>query len=303
MTNKKDVGLLVGETAELPQSFIEKHQIVVVPFEVYFKEDLTGDARDQFYYKQRQGWHARTSQPTDGNLQKAFSTALDRFEEVVVVLMTGAHSKAVGAAEAVRNTSFEEQKERIHILDSRMVSVGETLFIGKLQELIDEGRKANEIMFKDKEGNEQESKEIKKLRDQINLFGILQDVKWLEEGGRLSPARARFLRRVQKLGGQLAVTLKNGHLTHAKGLIRRTGKLRGPKGTPEQMVSAVLKELEQQLGPENRVALAHADIPKQEVERLQKGTEEFGAQSINMSMVNRIIGAHCGAGAILAAWM
>lgn len=292
MNNKKPVGLVVGETAELPASFVKEHDIRVVPFDVRFEEDGNEEtARQNFYQKMLQGWHPKTSQPAPGWFAKTFNQALQEFEDVLVVLITAEHSGAVSAAKTAKNAIPQNQQKRIHIFDSRLASVAESLVVQKAQELVDECKTILRIL-----------QHLDVFKEQVGLFGLLQDIKWLEEGGRISRLEASAIRASQALGFQATITIKKGKVTKAGFGLKRTGKIGGQKRTPRLMVNAALAELKKRLSPGMATAIGYSDFPKEELERLEKGIEKLDAQIFVTAQVNPVIGTYAGPGCLLVAY-
>ncbi|MBU3918793.1 DegV family EDD domain-containing protein [Patescibacteria group bacterium] len=291
MSEKRPVGLVVGETAELPLSFREKHSIEEALFDVYFLEDEDRDkARKDFFQKMRKGWHPKTAQPSVGTYLRAYKKALKNFEEIIVITMTSELSGAFDSANRAVGHLEEDEQKRASVFDSRLVSIGEGLFCWKTQELIDQGLSAERIRAA-----------LYSLKDEIQLFGLLKNVRWLEEGGRISPSKAKAAKMAQKLGGFTAVTIEHGKVEKAGAL--------GMKFSSKGMVPAVLKELEKVTitksveGNLMQVAITHADIETRELEELKNGLAHLGIRALFVSQITPVLGTYAGPGAILVAYI
>lgn len=128
MTDRKPLGLVVGETADLPGSFTKKNGIEVVEFEVEFPEDKTGrNPRENFYKRMRQGEIPKTSQPSVGKYLDAYRKALETFDEIIVITMTSELSGAFDSANRAVRHLAQDQRERVYVSDSRLASIAEGL--------------------------------------------------------------------------------------------------------------------------------------------------------------------------------
>jgi len=187
------VGLVIGETASLPKEIIEKYQMVVVPYIVDWEEgkDLPGE---NIFQKMREADKKgikgpKTSQPSPFTFQKVFKEELEKSEKIICITLSSGVSGGYNSALQGRKMLGADEQKRIYIIDSLNATAGEGLLVLKAQELIEKGKTAEEII-----------KELKEFVPKIHLIGMIEDPKWLEANGRITPALAALLRQMQKIG-------------------------------------------------------------------------------------------------------
>ncbi|MBU1045765.1 DegV family EDD domain-containing protein [Patescibacteria group bacterium] len=308
MSDKKPLGLVVGETADLPQSFTQKNGIEVVQFEVNFPEDISDrNPRKNFYARMRQGEIPKTAQPPVGQYLKAFRAALDKFDQILVIIMTGDLSGALQSSQQAKRRMPEEEQAKVHIIDSRLASVAEGLVCWKAQELIKAGKDTIEIVgylesIKKAEELIAEGKNPEQILGfeplEIGSLGLLESAKWLEIGGRISHADAVKAEIAKKIGMRAAITLKHGK-------VEGVGK-KGVKFSPRGVVASLLGEIKrarQQLGPDMKIAIAHADVSKKQLQKLIMGIRDMRVELLFVSEITPVLGTYSGPGTILIAWI
>jgi DegV family protein with EDD domain len=286
MNPKKPIGLVIGDEADLSEEFIEENQIEVVEFVVNFPEEIEGEEipGETFYQKMKNAKEPpTTSQPPLPKFKRAFLKAYEKFDDVLVILISGELSKAVSTAEMAKDQL--PIKDKIHIFDSRLTSAGEALLIWKAQEMISQGKGIKEILSS-----------LNSLKDQIKCFGLLQDIRWIEKGGRLPPLMAKPLRSLQRIGFQVSIGIKDGKIVPL-----------GLKFTGKERASAVLRVLEGaskvKAEVEVKVAIAHAEVSKEELEEIKDGIAKMKAKLLFVEVLNPIIGAHSGPGSLIIAYL
>jgi len=288
MPDKKPLGLVVGETADLPKVFILKNSIEVVEFDVNFPQDSSHrNPRKNFYARMRQCEIPKTSQPTVGAYRRAFRAALDKSDQIFVVVMSGKLSGALQSAQQAKRKMPEEQQENIYIIDSRLASAAEGLVCWKAQQMIDAGKNPSQII-----------ESLDRWKDRIGSLGLLESAKWLEIGGRISHADAVKAEIAKKIGVRAAITLKHGK-------VEGVGK-KGIRFSPRGPIASLLGEIKrakQEIGPNIEIAVTHADVPKKRLQKLIIGMADMDIEPLFVSEITPVIGTYGGPGTILIAWM
>ena len=180
--------------------------------------------------------------------------------------------------------SSEEERERVYILDTLHVVDSQALLVLRAIELIQEQREITEII-----------NELKNLIPKIYLFGIFEDPKWIEAGGRLTKSQANWVRRMKKLNLHPLITIKDGVITK--------GGILFAKDMTEALFKKISKESQRarKEGKRIRVIIGHADNPEG-AEKLRQMLKEIKAQVPFVSLASPVICAHTGPGTLLAAW-
>jgi len=315
----KKIGLVIDEGADLPQDLIEKYQIVTVPIKMDWPEieNLPGE---NTFQKMREAeklgikGFGKTSQPSPKDFLDAFKKQLDdthpptRFEEIICVTLTSKLSGTYNSAIQAKGILSERDQKRIFIVDSLNASCGEGLSVLRAVDLIEnrapslggggEGEDEDGVLIARGKVAEGIVKELEKFIPQVYLYGMLEDVKWLEASGRISHTLANWVRRMQKIGVRPILGVK-------RGLIKAIGIKAGVKDIP----TALFKELTgktRKLRLENkkiRVVIAHGDNLEM-AQRLKEMIEREleNAEVAFISLIDNVLGVLVGPGSLILAW-
>jgi len=286
------IGLVVDEAADLPQEIIGRHQMAVVPVKMDWP-DLENLPGENTFQKMREAEKrgiksfGKTSQPSPKDFLEAFKRQLERFEKIICITITSKLSGTYNSANQARGILSEEDQKRVFIVDSLNASCGEGLSNLKAIDLIEAGKEIEEIV-----------KELEKFTSQIYLYGMLEEVKWLEASGRISPALANWVRRMQKIGVRPIIGIK-------KGVIKAIGIKAGAKDIPTGLFhqfEAKTRKL-RNLNKKIRVAITHGDNlegAQKLKEMIEKELENTEVAFINL--IDNVLGVLVGPDAFILAW-
>lgn len=283
----KKTGLVIGETSSLPKEIIEKYGMTIVPYCVDWRdgESLRGENIFQKIIEaERKGIKTlpKTSQPSPWIFKKIFEEELKKSERIICVTLSSKLSGGYNSACQGNRMLRKEEQDRIFILDSLNITVGEGLLAIRAAELIEEGKSFTDV-----------KNELNNFILKIHLFGMLEDPKWSEAGGRVSHTLAVLLKQMQKIGLRPLIGLKNGEV-----------KPVALKMQANDVPTALLKELiKETIGKKVRIAIGHADNLEgaQKIkEIIEKELPEI--EIAFLSLVDSIIGVHIGPGALICAW-
>jgi len=282
----KNTTIIVGESSAMPPELVQKYGMKTVPFIIDWEEQ-EGISGKNIYEKmrnaQRQGLktNPKTSQPAIGVYKKAYDELLAQNQDIICFTVSSKISGTYNSAMQAKKMFNEEAQKKIFVLDTLNVDIGEALLAIRAAELIEEGNSA-ENAFKILEG----------LVSKAHLFGMVENPRWLEAGGRISGAVAGVLEKMQGLGMRPVLGIKDGEVKPV------TLKMQA-----KDTSGALLKEVEnlvKKLPGKYRAAISHADNIN-EAERLKKMIEEkFPGTKIDfVGMTSFVIGAHVGPGTVL----
>jgi DegV family protein with EDD domain len=131
---------------------------------------------EEFYRRERQGVIYETAQTNPADLASIFKPIVESGDEVVCVLISSAISGSVNAARVAAQTLGAEDK--ITIVDSRESGFGEA-YLGRIaKKMADAGENRAEI-----------AKALTDIRDRTRTYFIMESLKWLFRGGRLTGAQ------------------------------------------------------------------------------------------------------------------
>jgi DegV family protein with EDD domain len=141
----------------------------------------------------------KTSQPPPGVFKKIFEEELKKAEKLLVLTLS--HKLSGGYNSAIQAREMITEKERIFVLDTLNVTIGEGLIDLYVAKMIEKGKDEREIL-----------KEFPKIVRNTHLFGMVENPKWLEKGGRISHSFAVLLEKMQKIGMRPLIGVKNGEV-------------------------------------------------------------------------------------------
>jgi DegV family protein with EDD domain len=286
------IGLVVDEGADLSQEIIEKHQMAVVPVKMDWP-DLENLPGENTFQKMREAEKrgiksfGKTSQPSPKDFLDAFRKQLERFDKIICITLTSKLSGTYNSAIQARGMLREEDQKRVFIVDSLNASCGEGLSDLKAIDLIGQGKDTEEIV-----------KELEKFVPQVRLYGMLEEIKWLEASGRISSTLANWVRRMQKIGVRPIIGIKKGVLTSI-------GIKAGAKDIPTALFhqfEAKTKKPRKQ-GKRIRVAITHGDS-LEGAQKLKEMVEKEleGVEVAFINLIDNVLGVLVGPNTLVLAW-
>ena len=267
--------ILPGEARELG--------LIHLPLTVLFGEETYRDAVDLTH----EGFYEKlvendvlptTSQIPPGDFASAYEKVVEAGDEAVVITLSGklsgTHQSAVIAAEGY--------EDRIFVVDSENVTIGERILVQLGLVLRNQGLSAREIAAR-----------LDEEKKNIRLLALLDTLEYLKKGGRISAATAFA-------GGLLSI---KPVIAVEDGLVAMKGKARGSK-----QGNNLLRQLVEECGGidfQKPFALAYSGLSDK---LLQKYIDDSGelwqgmAEFLPISTVGCTIGTHAGPGAVAVAF-
>ena len=286
------IGLVVDERADLPKEIIEKNQIATIPIKMDWPdiENLPGENTFQKMREaEKRGIKSfgKTSQPSPKDFLDSFKKQLEKFDKIFCLALTSKLSGTYNSAIQAKDLLEPEQKERIFVVDTLNITCGEALLVLKAIDLINEGEDVEEII-----------KELEKLIPRVRLYGMLEEIKWLEASGRISHTLANWVRRMQKIGFRPIIGIK-------KGVIKAIGIKAGAKDIPTALFHQFEAKTKQfrNRGKKIRVAITHGDNfegaqrLKELIEKNLKNTEV-----VFINLIDNVLGVLVGPDTLILAW-
>lgn len=181
---------------------------------------------------------------------EAFMNLYGGEEDVYVVTLSSKLSGSYNSAVVAKNMYLEDNKEKnIAVIDSLSASVGQTLVLLKVKELVQQG-----LVF------EQVVKEVEKFRDSMVTKFLLESLENLRKAGRLSTVKA-FIANTLNLK---PIMCSNGH-----GEIEKLDQARGMKKALELLIKSIENDV---IDPGSKIlGIAHCNC----LERAKHVKEEI----------------------------
>lgn len=280
---RSPIALVTDSACDLPQGFIDEHQIQVIPFNLSFGSSQFLDkltiTPTQFYalLKTRRE-HPQTSQAPVATMQNLFSFLSTFYDSILVFNISGGLS---GALSFSRQAADKVTDKKITVIDTKTLSAAQGLIVMRAAEALSRGATHDEIVRLSEEW-------IGKTRVLVDIATL----KYLVRGGRISPMKG-LVARLLHLKPIITID-ENG-----KGL--PFGKSFGRKGNMKKIL-AMIAEMAAQ-GKIWRYAIVHAQNPVRAHVYSQRLEAMLGRPPAYVMDVSPVVGAHNGIGVVGVALM
>lgn len=277
------IQIIVDEACSITQTLIDKFSVKIVPLNIEWEE---GNLRgvEMFQRMRKSKAMPKTSQPSMGAYKKFYEQSFaEGAEEIICITISSAISGTYNSAMQGKKFLNPEQQKKVFVVDTFNVDLGEGLLVIKAGELVEQGMPADEIV-----------KKLEEIKNGIYLVGMIENVDYLERGGRISKTVANLLRQMQKIGMRPLLKIKKGKVKPA------TLKMQA-----KDTVEALFKELSKKADKKNvRLAISHTDKEEDANALAQKIKEELPNVKVEyISLVNPVIGSHVGPETLIFAFI
>ena len=277
MSSKKKTGIATDSNSGFTRETGRALGIHVVPMpfsidnETYFEGvNLT---QEQFYERMAADADIHTSMPLMEDVMQTWETALEEYEEIVYLPMSGGLSSGYAAAVSMA----EEYEGRVHVVDSCRVSVPQKRLVLAGAALANAGMSAS-----------QTAKILSETAMDSVVFIAVDTLKYLKKGGRVTGAVAAV-----------------GNLLKVKPVLRMQGdKLdmykiaRTMKHAKSIMVEAIEKEISETFHTtmdEMNLEVAYSSLSPREAELMRDElAQHFGREDILVDPLTLSLACHIG---------
>ena len=270
------VRILTDSSSDLPFSMQEQWGIDILPLRVLFGDKEYVDGRDlsreEFYTLLSEATELpKTAQITPHEFERAIGRYVEAGDEVVVLGISSELSGTYASALLARE-QFPEAP--VYVVDSRNVTFALALLVEIAVGLRDRGLGAEEI-----------ARTIESLRERVRLYAVIDDLKYLRMGGRLSAAGAVV---GSLLGIKPIVTLADGR-------VESIDKVRGMKAGYQCVLERTEKDGIDTAYP---VYFGHSNVPDAMRELQAAAAVRFELDSPRGCGIGPIVGTHAGPGCV-----
>lgn len=265
------IHIFTDTTSSLTMPEYQKYGIKAIPLSIIqgevAKQELFEITYDEFYKNQRAGQKYTTSQPTPEAYEKYFKPIIDAGDEAIAIFLSGEISNTVNTA----NMAVEMLgTDRISIFDSKASGFAQVAMAVKAKEMADAGANRPEII-----------RALEDLQSRIRIFFIVESLRYLYEGGRLSGAQA-LIGSVIQIKPIIWFDDQGRLVPFEKARTLKTAKARTLELVQERMPRGVEK-----------IVLHYGDNYEEAVEYAAK-LEELTGLPVPVTQVSPALGAHVG---------
>ncbi|OKZ81710.1 MAG: dihydroxyacetone kinase [Clostridium sp. CAG:12237_41] len=258
-------------------------KVLPMPFlidgKTYFEEISL--SQEEFFEKLENDVDISTSQPSPENVMKIWDEALEEADEVVYIPMSSGLSSSCHTALMLA----DDYDGKVQVVDNQRISVTQRQSVLDAMELAKRGLTAVQIKEK-----------LEKVKFESSIYIMLDTLKYLKKGGRITPAAAAFgsalrLKPVLTIQGE-----KLDAYTIAK------TKKQGVK----KMLTAIEDDINKRFGGTDHMEnihmeIAHTKNPEAAEDLKQQIIEKFGVTEVDLYPLSLSIACHIGPGSIAVA--
>ena len=284
---KHNIALVTDSTCDLPQEFIEKHQINVVPLSVHFGDTYYLDRvtlnPDRFYKMlTKTKDYPSSAQPTFKEFSNKYNYLSTHYDSIIGIHISEAMSGTCSNSRKAAKTISNFTKKPISVINSKRLSAGLGLITMRAAEAIEAGAAYDELV-----------KNIEMWSYKTEMFVTTKTMKYLVKSGRVSAVKGF----VGKIFGIKPVITVN-----SEGKTQPIGKPRTEKSSMKLTMKLVEKKID------NRklwgYAISHADnesTAKWYAAQMKELTDGMEPRFINYG--SPVLGANTGPGVVTLSMM
>ena len=272
------VKIVTDSGSDLPVELVQALGITIVPVYIYFGDKAYRDwvdiGPDELYKRLSEGpVHPTTTQPMPIDFANVYRELSKETDEILSVHLPAKISGTYNSA--LQGKEMAETKCRIEVVDSLSVSMGLGLVAIAAARKAQAGGSLAEVM-----------EETTKAVEQVQILGLLDTLKYLLLGGRITKARATVgsLLKVKPI-----LTTRDGELVQA-GLARSY-----PKGMDQ------LFEFVKNIPHVQEVAIVQSTVPDAANTLKERIGSIINKEQIHMARLGAGLGVHGGPGTLIVA--
>ncbi len=279
MNKHQKIQLIIDSTTDLSEKY--KEYVTIVPLSVAFGDEVFLDdvnlSRDAFYEKlETEDIIPVTSQPSPAEFEKVYQDVRLNGAAGIVITLSSALSGTYQSA-CIAKENYPE----ITVIDSGNVAIGTGILVEYAIQCIEKGMEKDELINM-----------IEKKREDICLIAMLNTVKYLLKGGRISKTSSIA---INMLNIKPVITIKNGEIVPL-------GKARGSKNANNLLVRQIKNN---GINYDMPVLLAYSGRSKEVLDKYINDNKDLWTEQISgldTSQICSVIGTHVGPGAIAVAF-
>lgn len=258
-------------------------KVLPMPFlidgKTYFEEISL--SQEEFFEKLENDVDISTSQPSPESVMKIWDEALEEADEVVYIPMSSGLSSSCHTALMLA----DDYDGKVQVVDNQRISVTQRQSVLDAMELAKRGLTAVQIKEK-----------LEKVKFESSIYIMLDTLKYLKKGGRITPAAAAF---GSALRLKPVLTIQGEKLDAYA--IAKTKK-QGVK----KMLAAIEDDINKRFGGTDHMEnihmeIAHTKNPEAVEDLKQQIIEKFGVTEVDLYPLSLSIACHIGPGSIAVA--
>ncbi|QOR35289.1 DegV family protein [Clostridium sp. 'deep sea'] len=268
------IKLITDSSADLPKELLQSYNIGLIPLTVHMDDEEFFDCIDitpeEFFEKlDSLKTMPKTSQVSPQQFVSAFEKDLKEYDEIICVTIS---SNASGTYQSAVLAKNEVGSDRIHVVDSYVLSMGTGLLVLEIADLIKEGKTVNEILAK-----------VESIKSRIDQRFTVDSLEYLQKGGRIKKSSMV----IGKLLNIIPILSVEDGLTVA---IKKTRSYKGAFRFYKDFVNE---------SPVKRICIGHGNDIEKAMKLKQYFDKELSEKhDFIISNIGATIGCHAGPGVL-----
>lgn len=284
--------ILATETnCDMPQEFIEKNNILVIPHYYTVEEKQYGIGFEElsikeFYDEMRAGKKVGTMASNPAVIEEKFTEVAKAGKDILFVSFSSALSGGYGNICMGAKQVMEDYPDMtIEVVDTLSASLCEGILLQRAATLRSEGKNVKEV-----------AESLRAIVSNLSVFFTVDDLEYLYRGGRLSKGSAVI--------GNL-INLKPILYVNDEGRLVALAKVRGHKKALQTLVDNMKEKVGSFVDKQEFVGIIHGDCEEEAKLLAAMIKDEFGIpeDKFLIEPIGPSIGAHSGPGTLGVAFL
>lgn len=268
------VAIVTESAANIPPELVEEYNIHILPMSMVWRNQLFRDGIDitpqEFYAKQRENDFAPTTTAiAPGELLDLYKELAKTFDHIVSILLSAELTSSVQIARMVQEM---DPSLPLHIIDSRSAAMAQGFVVLEAARTAARGGTVDEVIARANE-----------MVGRVHLIAILETLKYLRRGGRISSTAA--------LMGSMLQLKPIISIPPGKGKVIPLGRPR----TWSKAIDELLVSMAEITGDRPvYVAIIHGDREEKAAALALEIEKRFNVKEMFFSYLTPVMGAHAG---------
>lgn len=277
----RDFEIFTDSCCDLPIEFIREKNIkfarLTCSYEdkQYFDDFGQSLTHKKFFQDLRNGVTPLSSQPSVEEFYGKFKAFADEDKDIIYICVSTGLSGTENSATIAKNMILEEYpKIRISIVNVLTASLGQGLMVIKALEMKEAGKTHDEIV-----------QYIENIKQKLNTYMTVDDLRHLKRGGRLSSAAAMI---------GIVLHIKPILTINNEGKVMPVFKVKGRKSSINKLVEIIAERIE---APEEQtIAICHGDCIEEALKLKEGILKAVKVKDVMINYTGPAVGTHGGPG-------
>ena len=268
------VKIVTDSTADLPPALAKELDITVIPLNVHFGEETFLDGvdldADRFYQRlTTEPQLPTTSQPSPGRFLQTYRPMVEAGHQVVSIHIS---SKLSGTLNSAMQAKEQLGDVPLEIVDSYQATMGLGLIVIAAARAVGDGASYEDVL-----------QVTRKAIDQVQLFGLLDTLEYLQKGGRIGKVRGFVgsLLRIRPI------------VTVREGIVHSVTSVRSRAAGIQYMVT-----LAEERSPLKQAAVMYSTTPEEADELAERVRPLVSGGDVIQARMGPVLGTYVGPGTI-----